>query len=305
MRKIVTLLLVLTCFGAHGQDLRNDFAGLKKINGTFLYIRTMGAGEPIVIVHGGPGMNHTYFLQHLDQLAKKFKLVFYDQRASGQSAAPSADSITLKFFVEDLEAIRQELHVEKLNLFAHSWGAIPAVRYGIQYPEKVKTMILCAPVALSQEFAGETLANQQKMSTPRDSTDRSIILGSRDFKSGNLQAYEKLLILAFRHSFYRPAHLSKFHIDLPANYLSAANVFMAGMGKELREYNYYNDVKAFPFPVLIMHGAADAIPLSASTRLKQEIPKATLVVFKRSGHFIFIDEPRKFRESVTSFLMAR
>src|SRR6266850_676176 len=86
--------------GALGQDAD----GLKKINGTSLYLKIVGRGEPIVIVHGGPGMNHSYFIPHLDKLARKYKIVFYDQRASGKSSIPSADSISLKFFVDDIEA---------------------------------------------------------------------------------------------------------------------------------------------------------------------------------------------------------
>src|SRR5882672_7428202 len=99
-----------------------DFEGRKKINGTSLYFKIIGTGEPIVIVHGGPAMNYSYFIPHLNKLAKTYKVVFYDQRASGKSAVSSPDSISLKFFADDLEAIRKELGVEKLTLLGHSWG---------------------------------------------------------------------------------------------------------------------------------------------------------------------------------------
>ena len=60
--------------------------GLREINGTKLFVREIGKGEPLIIIHGGPGLNHSYFLPHLDALSKSFKLIYYDQRACGQSA---------------------------------------------------------------------------------------------------------------------------------------------------------------------------------------------------------------------------
>jgi proline iminopeptidase len=298
MKKCIFLFLVGVISLAHAQD----FEGLKKLNGTSLYLKIMGKGEPLVIVHGGPGLNSSYFFPHLDVLAKRHKLVFYDQRASGKSATPSPDSISLKFFADDLEAIRQLLGVEKLTLLAHSWGAIPAVQYAIAYPGHVKGIIFCNPVPLSHEFDLEMKKNQQKIASDRDTTDRSIIIGSKAFKAGDSEAYKKVMLVSFRHAFYTPANFSELRLTLPANYMTASQALYTGLSKDLGDYNFYEPIKSFAFPVLVMQGAADAIPLSASVKLHQCIPKATLEVFKKSGHFIFIEENGKFRSSVERFM---
>jgi proline iminopeptidase len=297
--KTLTLFLFL-CF-CHTLSAQ-DFEGLKKINGTWLYVKIIGKGEPLLIVHGGPGMNHSYFLPHLEKLAKKFRIVFYDQRASGKSVIPSTDSLSLKFFVDDIEAIRQMLGVEKINILGHSWGVILAVNYGISYPDKVKSMILCNPVPLSHEFDTEMANNQNKKATGKDSTDRSIIMGSRDFKSANAESYRKILMLSFRNSFYKPSNYSKLNFDMPADYVAASKALYTGLGKDLGQYNFYESVKSFSFPVLVIQGEVDAIPLAASTRTSHSIPKASLVIFKKSGHFVFIEEPGKFTSIVTRFI---
>jgi len=276
--------------------------GLRHLNGTSLYLKIVGRGEPIVIVHGGPGMNHSYFIPHLDKLARKYKIVFYDQRASGRSSIPSPDSISLKFFVDDIEAIRRELGVDKITVLAHSWGAIPAVNYAMDYPDKVGRMILCNPVPLSREFDQEMIENQRKKASDRDSTDRSIILGSKDFKEGNPDAYKKLLILSFRHSFYTPSNSSKLRLDRAANHIAASQALYAGLGKDLAQYDFYEAVKSFSFPVLIIHGDSDAIPLNASVKTQHAIPGSMLSVFKKCGHFAFIDQPGRFNSSVRTFL---
>jgi len=284
----------------------NSFAqtsdGLRNINGTQLYIKTFGKGEPLLIVHGGPGMNHSYFMPHLDALSKKFKIVLYDQRASGKSAIPSTDSISLKFFVDDIEAIRKYLGVDKLNILGHSWGVIPAVEYGIRYPLNTKSLILCNPVPLNREFDHQMAVNQKSKLTKQDSTDRATLFASPEFKSGNTQAYKKLLLLSFRHSFYSASNYKKLHYEMPENYPQASRALFTGLTPDLKTYDYYEAVKAFSFPVLIIHGQVDAIPLSAVTRMQSSISNASLEVYQKSGHFVFIDEPKKFKSSVQKFL---
>jgi proline iminopeptidase len=257
---------------------------------------------PLLIVHGGPGLNHSYFLPHLDQLAKKYKLVFYDQRACGRSAIPSTDSISLKFFVDDIEGLRKFLGVEKLNILAHSWGAIPAVDYGILYPDRVGKLILVNPVPLSHEFDALVLDLQKSMATDKDTADRAIVRGSRGFKAGNSDAYKQLLMLSFRHLFYRPENIAKLKIDVPSNFAAGRKALMEGLGKDLEQYNFYESIKSFSFPVLILAGDKDMVPLPALTEMKQNIPYSRLDVFSKSGHFIFIEERRKFTEDVMGFL---
>lgn len=279
--------------------------GLQAINGTQLYFKTFGSGEPLLVIHGGPGLNHTYFLPHLEKLSQDFKVILYDQRASGLSLTPSADSLSLKYFVDDIEAIRNNLGVEKINILAHSWGALLAIAYAKDYRHRVKKMVLCNPVALSKEYDHETFANQQKEITGRDSTDRSIIMGSPRFKAGKADAYRNLMMLSFRHSFHDAHNYLKLRLELPANYVSASKALYTGLGKDLMNYNYYEDLKVFEFPVLILRGETEATPLAAITKIHSNIPKATLQIFNKSGHFIFIEEPRKFRREVVSFLIEK
>lgn len=88
----VVLMLMLTIFmllssvmaedGIRGPGGRD---GCASINGTELYFRVIGEGEPMVFLHGGPGLFHDYFLPHVESLAGDFQLIFYDQRASGKS----------------------------------------------------------------------------------------------------------------------------------------------------------------------------------------------------------------------------
>lgn len=297
MMRFVTILFFLfhaVCALAQTEE------GLRTLNGTELYVKTVGTGSTIVIVHGGPGMNHTYFIPHLNALSQHHQVVYYDQRASGKSSI--SEAISLEAFVADLEALRESLGKEKIYLLAHSWGAIPAVSYAIAHPDRIEGIIFCNAVPLSKEYDGAMRQTQTDRTTGADSTDRSILIGSPNFKAGKSSAYKKLLLLSFRHSFYKEANFNKLDFDLPDNYPDASKALYTGLGKELSAYDYYESLRSFSFPVLVLHGQVDAIPLSASQRLADQVPNATLEVFKKSGHFIFIEENTKFTSIVKRFI---
>lgn len=108
--------------------------GTVRSNGVQLYYKIVGEGEPVVILHGGPGFDHNHMLP-FGELAHDHKVVFYDQRATGNSTgALDSGSITVDNFVEDLEGLRKKLNPGKMNLLGHSWGAGLAMFYGIKYP---------------------------------------------------------------------------------------------------------------------------------------------------------------------------
>ncbi len=81
-----------------------------EINGVNHFIKKMGQGEPIVVLHGGPGMFHDYLVPHFRSLAKNYQIIFYDQRGCGQTDFPKdTTSINIDYYVEDLEGIRNHL----------------------------------------------------------------------------------------------------------------------------------------------------------------------------------------------------
>jgi len=97
--------------------------GFINVNDIQLYYKVMGKGEPVVVLHGGPDLDHNHMLP-LAELADNYKVVFYDQRMTGNSTGiPDAGSITVNNFVQDLEQIRKQLKLGKMHLLGHSWGA--------------------------------------------------------------------------------------------------------------------------------------------------------------------------------------
>ncbi len=296
------LLLFVSILHLCNSTFAQDKKEWVTINGHRTFIRTLGRGEPLLIIHGGPGLNQTYFHPHLNGLSKKNKLVFYDQRASGESAIPSNDSLRFSFLADDIESLRLWLGVEKINILAHSWGALVAVSYAKEYPSRIGKMILSNPVPLSKEYDQAMQKTQQSRFTSSDSTDRSIIMGSPDFKGGKAEAYQRLMMYTFRHSFHNPKNFQSLFLTLPSNFAKATGSLYRGMGADLQAYDWYGDVSGFTFPMLLIHGKHDAIPLASINRIQEQAKLSHLLIFEDSDHFPFIEERKKFIREVATFL---
>ena len=82
-----------------------------------IYYKTFGRGKPLLILHGGPGASHDYFLPYLTPLARNHQLIFIDERGSGRSQTlEDASGYTVENMVEDVEAVRQALGLGQISL---------------------------------------------------------------------------------------------------------------------------------------------------------------------------------------------
>jgi proline iminopeptidase len=294
--RYLALLIFICSFKVVAQ---NPTEGLMDVNGTKLWISVHGQGEPVVVLHGGPGLNHSYFKPHLAALEKNFSVIYYDQRACGQSLIPGEDSITMKLFVDDLEAIRKKFNIKKLNLLAHSWGAVLAAHYALTYPDNISKLVVSNPAMLSREY-DEALAKRIKdRTTPEDSVARANLLASNSI---SIKQYEDFFMLSFKGSAYNPKNLVNLNLNLPDNFIEANKALFTGLMKDdLHSLNLYNSLGKLSFPVLIIHGEADIIPEMSIERLKTSLPNAHVIVFEKSGHFPFIEQTKKFNAVTISF----
>ncbi len=89
--------------------------GFVDANGVMIYYQIIGRGEPLMIIHGGPGASHDYFLPYLLPLARDNQVIFIDERGSGRSQKlDNPSGYTVENMVEDIEAVRQSLGLGKI-----------------------------------------------------------------------------------------------------------------------------------------------------------------------------------------------
>jgi len=280
-----------------------DFEGRLRINSTEIYVKSLGKGSPIIVLHGGPGLNHTYFLPQLADLAKSHRLIFFDQRASGKSSADlDSTQMTLDAMVDDIDAIRKHFKYEKVNLFAHSFGGLLAMKYAIKYPSHVRRVILVSSIApAAGEFGTETQRAARSKTTKADSIAGVAIRQSDAFKAGSGTAIAQLLKLTFKPSFHDAAYVDSLTLHIDDDFMIKRKTMFL-LVKELNSYNIYSELSSIKAPVLIIHGASDTTPEALPVKIQQAIPGSNQVTMKRAGHWAFVESRKEFNELVIGFL---
>jgi proline iminopeptidase len=151
-----------------------------------LAVTVMGHGQPLVLMHGGPGADQ-WTLLPLRRLADRFTLVFYDHRCNGRSTGAPVESMTWENLTADADALREHLGVERWAVLGHSFGGNVALEYALRYPDRVSRLVLMdagGDTWWSRENAPEILV--------RRGFDRKLVALVRRFFHGRIRPSEMM-----------------------------------------------------------------------------------------------------------------
>ncbi|MBO6662829.1 MULTISPECIES: alpha/beta fold hydrolase [Roseivirga] len=298
-----SIILLLLLLGACKEKPLEVEEGYMIVNGSDVYYKTMGEGEPLLVIHGGPVLDHSYFLPHFERLAKDYQLIFYDQRACGKSSI-EIDSATMNLagFVDDIEQIRQKLGHEKLNVYGHSWGGLIAMKYAIAYDDKVDHLILSNSMAPSAvDWQKENLEAAKNINAA-DQRRLDVIVSTGLLRSANAVPYIKeMMLLSFKSQMFDARNINKLNLFIPEDFQQRSAVFGL-LGPDLGTYDLYADLSKIKSPTLVLFGQSEAAVNLHAQKMTKALPNSRLEVIKNSGHFPFIENPTEFDKSVRSFL---
>jgi proline iminopeptidase len=140
--------------------------GFVDAHGVLIYYKSLGSGPPLVVVHGGPGQSHDYFLPYLLPLARSHRLIFIDERGSGRSQRLQDVSLyTVENMVEDVEDVRAALNLGKISLLGHSCGGVIAEAYALKYQQNLSHLILNSTFPSTKQM-NEVLAREKAQMSP-------------------------------------------------------------------------------------------------------------------------------------------
>jgi proline iminopeptidase len=326
--RFLCLVLAASCTTGHIQAGRSPVAddqlapGLRTgpheimLNGARHYWRVGGpmrAGvPPVVFLHGGPGQGSAHF----DALAGPFmerdlRVIYFDQRGSGQSERPASNDYALATLVEDIEALRRALGVPKIALLGHSFGGLLALEYAAKYPGNVSHLIFVAGVwnfDLQCRLRGERFAELRPEVYARVRGDTIAPDGRRrsgcDLEFRALRGAERE---RYQTELMFPDTGVRVRIDSvnAARGVRNTGELSRAVLPGLRDY-VFTAHNQLTMPALVVAGRFDGAARPEGLRdLARRLPNARFVEYDRSGHFIYLDEPDRFAREVTAFILSR
>lgn len=269
-------------------------------DGVTIWYEVLGTaeGRPLVVVNGGPGFDHAYLRVSdvWDRLAERRPVVVYDQRGNGRSGAiPEGRSCTLPDQVADLDALRAELGYERIDLLGHSWGGYLVMAYAIRHPERVNRLVIAssaAPKWSDTEFLFESIYPEGMARWSR--LDALEAVGDATAAGKWLREYLGMLCVSPE----KTAELLERSGGFV--YTKAIN---ETLNAELASRDLWPALSGLTMPTLVATGRFD-INVSPRTawKIHEAIPGSRFVVFERSGHLPFFEEPEAWVETIEAFL---
>lgn len=313
MRISISFFLLFSILNVHAQDLpaMKDWFLPTGAWGSSpeLYVVEMGSGpDTVVLLHGGWGGNYKGLVSAVAGLEEEFHFVLYDQRGSLHSPCPDS-LITFDKHIEDLELLRETLGLEKLNLMAHSMGAVLASAYAIRYPERIARLTLVTPAHLKSQFGKEEQEiqnlqseNQQKFMN-RSEVDQEIKKYALDQETLSPQQNTA----KFRINFAR-----RMLYDV-RNWpgLTGGRALYQGQvfGLTARTYpsegwDYISEFNQHEYPISFIAASHDFLDFGNGLLKKwaHEVKGAKLDIIPGAGHVVWVDQPVAFRDALRASL---
>ncbi|MDC0680125.1 alpha/beta fold hydrolase [Sorangium atrum] len=282
-----------------------------RIRGTELYFDIEGMGlvpdgprmreKPVMfVVHGGPGADHASHKGGMTPLADQAQLVYFDHRGQGRSARGPKETYTLENNVEDMEALRLHLGLDRIVVMGTSYGGMVAMAYALEYQRNISHLILVATAAShrlidrAKRIVAERGTEQQRAACER--------LWAGEIE-GDAQFAELLQILG---PLYSTTFDPQKANEAGARTIYSVDAWNVGLERFMRRFDFTPRLPEIAVPTLVIAGRHDWIcPPDLSEEIARLIPGADLRIFERSSHWVRADEPRALLDAVAGFLAER
>ncbi len=272
-------------------------------SGATIYYEVFGSGDatPLFVANGGPGFDHQYL--HVsdawDTLGHNRKIVMWDQRGTGHSGPlKPGETCTLADQINDLDALRARLGYDKIDLLGHSWGGFLAMAYASRHPEHIERLIIldsAAPRWRDTLFLFHDVFPD--VTAKEDSYAFTEALREKDSDAAAEASTHLYLTMLFYSTEHRDEFLSKMGNDTEYREINRL------VNEDVARFDLNPEIAKYRFPVLVGCGRFDmnVAPVIAYN-IHKGIPGSQFVIFEKSGHMPFFEEPDKFVSVVSAFL---
>jgi pimeloyl-ACP methyl ester carboxylesterase len=212
--------------------------------------------------------------------------------------------ISLDLLVEDIEALRAELGIDRVHLLGHSWGAGLALRYAIAHADRVGALVLISPTAPSFDLAQREAQAQLAAMQPADTAGVGELRASPGMAAGDPETIERMLRISFRGQLVDRSLAEELEFEIPDDYAARSGAMQA-IGPELAGYDLTAEIRGLHVPTLVVYGAAEAGATVSGPAWEALLPDGRVTSIDGAKHFTFLERPEAFQELVREFLSRR
>lgn len=252
-----------------------------------IHHRTHGdRGEWVVLTHG-LGASSAYWDDHVEALARHHRVLRWDLRGAGASAKP-AGPYSPALFAQDLAALLAHLEIERAHLVGHSGGGVVTQRFALDFPERVRSLVL---ISTSSEVGEKAATAWFRLADT---------IEARGFGSGPRPADARGFAPAFAAA--HPEVVTAFdqatRRNDPVAYAASARAF--------GDYRFTAELERIEAPVLILQGLDDVMtPPGGSVIMSRKLRRSRLVMIPGAGHNLPLEQPVLLTTAIVSFLGGR
>jgi proline iminopeptidase len=269
-------------FDVEGSKLRPDGQSMRQV-------------PTLLLLHGGPGFDHSSFKPWFSEMADVAQVVYLDLRGNGRSDAGPPEKWSLEQWAEDVHSFCEALSIEDPIVMGHSFGGIVAMVYAINFSDHPSKLILSStstyPVGERSFSVFERLGGQRARA--------AAVAFWTEPNEASFANYEALCMPLYTHT-TPPAGFYKRVVRNPAMRL----VFVED---ELRQLDLVRQLNGIKCPTLVVAGEDDPITPVADMEDIAAAMRRELVRFARfanAGHGVYRDRPAAFFAELRDFLAA-
>ena len=263
--------------------------------------RASGA-VPLLAVHGGPGSTHNYFTP-LEGLGGERPVVLYDQIGCGNSDRPQDVEWNVAVFRDEVDAVRDQLGLERIHLLGTSWGGMLAQEHVLFGAQGIVSLVL------SSTLANLALWNEEQLKLKARLPPQVIEVLDRHERAGTYDdpEYEEAMEVYFDRHFYRGP---KPRAELEAMRQGRAlDVYRAMQGPNewtttgaLKGWDTRAHLREIEVPTLVVRGRYDMCTQPNAAELLSGIRGAREIVLEQSSHTPVLEETDRYLQVLRDFM---
>jgi|GEM_PF-2616620 len=256
--------------------------------------KVIGQGHPILLVQGGPGFTSKSwgdFPNHL--LSLGFQCIIFDhfepEIKDKNDDENLSEKYSLDLLIHEIEHVQSSLGYEKLDIFAHSFGAYVALNYVRKHPERFGKIILCSPAPLDIKYIAEMT---------EEVSQRLEYLGDKRVKiedrinNNDLEVFKSNVKNSFKAQIFNASKANTFAnlvFHESTDVRTFMNLYKQVFGQYLEQIKSI-DIRMELNP-LIIHGKDDPLPVTSSIDIKERLGGSHVKLIEECGHFPAIEQP--------------